>query len=289
MKHFLILALLLAGCSKRETEQAPPAAMATRKQSVISVTDVEKVRITSGFEVITNGQKQVVNDGVLLRVSGLDPAMFEPRAMVRPAFIVGSSIAKVVVNPLATMGEARVLAPLPPAGSQATVWLTLPGVVATNMDATALAQEQQRAVSATGYWYTFTAPSATATTRQFATLNELKAAEQRLSLTGTQCEQELGKQCGTILNSRLGPVDCGYCAMNQTCMPDNLCCTKTTCAQQGGQCGTLSDGCGGTIFCPCACPANEPYRCCDNVTCSATKGCPEVACNPPPGGGEATE
>ncbi|MCY1020983.1 hypothetical protein [Pyxidicoccus sp. MSG2] len=290
MKRFLILALLLAGCSERGKAQAQAPAVATRQQSVISVTNIEKVRVTAGFEVITEGQRQVVNDGVLIRVSGLDPSMFEPRAMTRPDFIVGTSIGKVVVNPLATMGEARVLAPLPPAGSQATVWLPLPGVVATSLNATTLEQERQRAVSTTGYWYTFTAPSATAPTRQFATLNELKFAEQRQTLTRTQCEQELGKQCGTILESRLGPVDCGYCSFNQTCMPDNLCCTKTTCAQQGGQCGTLSDGCGGTMFCPCACPANEPYRCCDGITCSATKNCPGMACDPrPEPDGGATE
>src|ERR1039457_5842006 len=67
--------------------------------------------------------------------------------------------------------------------------------------------------------------------------------------------------CGSLVDACGNIVDCGYtnCAQSICGSPDpitgialpNVCppCTKTTCAERGYDCGTISDGCGGFIDC----------------------------------------
>jgi hypothetical protein len=52
-------------------------------------------------------------------------------------------------------------------------------------------------------------------------------------------------------------------------------CTPTTCAAQGAACGTISDGCGGTLTCP-TCPV---YYTCQSNKCVADKGTCSGGCN----------
>ncbi|MCA9584655.1 MAG: hypothetical protein KC657_04790 [Myxococcales bacterium] len=86
--------------------------------------------------------------------------------------------------------------------------------------------------------------------------------------------------CGGITEN------CGACPNGQTCGGggvQNQCggptCTPKTCAEQGANCGTVPDGCGGTVNCP-DCPAGQTcggggvaYQCgvasCTPQTCAA--------------------
>jgi hypothetical protein len=84
----------------------------------------------------------------------------------------------------------------------------------------------------------------------------------------TICTQASGKYCGVVGNGCGGQVDCGMCPSAQTCggggIP-NVCgaaadsgtCTPTTCTPPNGTyCGTVGNGCGGSINCG-ACPAGQ--------------------------------
>ncbi len=78
--------------------------------------------------------------------------------------------------------------------------------------------------------------------------------------------QRLGKNCGSVTyfdncgTSRIVP-SCGSCTDSTNCggggIP-NVCCTPTTCTAAGKDCGTISNGCGGTLDCG---------------RCTAPKGC----------------
>ena len=81
----------------------------------------------------------------------------------------------------------------------------------------------------------------------------------RARCTPTTCAAQ-GKNCGTIPNGCRGTLTCGACTAPQTCGGGgiaNVCglgtppsaCTPTTCAAQGKNCGTIPDGCGGTLTC----------------------------------------
>src|SRR5436309_14351958 len=88
----------------------------------------------------------------------------------------------------------------------------------------------------------------------------------RARCTPTTCAAQ-GKNCGTIPNGCRGTLTCGACTAPQTCGGGgiaNVCglgtpppaCTPTTCAAQGKNCGTIPDGCGGTLTCG-ACTAPQ--------------------------------
>src|SRR5881296_2312130 len=88
----------------------------------------------------------------------------------------------------------------------------------------------------------------------------------RARCTPTTCAAQ-GKNCGTIPNGCRGTLTCGACTAPQACGGGgiaNVCglgtpppaCTPTTCAAQGKTCGTIPDGCGGTLTCG-ACTAPQ--------------------------------
>ncbi|NVI97979.1 hypothetical protein HV824_07575 [Myxococcus sp. AM009] len=105
------------------------------------------------------------------------------------------------------------------------------------------------------------------------------------------------ESCNGLDDDCDGNIDEGdVCALYCTCTP-------TTCASQGKTCGSVPDGCGGTLSCG-TCPAGQAcgaantcdtvtcppsqYLCCDQLTCSPQKGCPEMACGPGGGGDEGS-
>jgi hypothetical protein len=71
------------------------------------------------------------------------------------------------------------------------------------------------------------------------------------------------------------------CLTGQVCKDGNgVCCTPTTCAAQGGACGDIPDGCGGTLNCgSCACPVSG--FCGISVVSCGSGGC---SCRTTPGG-----
>jgi len=65
-----------------------------------------------------------------------------------------------------------------------------------------------------------------------------------------ECENQ-GATCGAIDSSCTGArVECGNCPAGETCI-DNDCyaCIPKSCAELGVDCGTIGDGCGGTLSC----------------------------------------
>jgi len=58
-------------------------------------------------------------------------------------------------------------------------------------------------------------------------------------------------------------------------MPNVCGCTPTTCTAQGKNCGTISDGCGGTLNCGSTCPANQT---CGGGGTANVCGCTPTTC-----------
>jgi hypothetical protein len=109
------------------------------------------------------------------------------------------------------------------------------------------------------------------------------------------CTPTGGRYCGTIGDGCGKTLDCGACPGGAVCgsggkpgvcpgAPGMPGCTPTTCAQAGGQfCGTVGDGCGGTLACG-NCPAGQicggvtPNVCspdpasCTKITCVQAAG-----------------
>jgi hypothetical protein len=102
----------------------------------------------------------------------------------------------------------------------------------------------------------------------------------------TTCEA-LGKNCGPILDGCDGILDCGDCPEGETCSGggvSNVCgtppppaCRPTTCAAAGAECGSLGDGCGGTLQCG-TCPQGE--TCGGGGTANVCGTPPPPACQP---------
>ena len=87
---------------------------------------------------------------------------------------------------------------------------------------------------------------------------------------------------GHCANLQTSFQNCGACnhacASGQVCFK-GACCTPKTCANYPGQCGSLSDTCGGTISCTCPSP-----QVCTSGTC-CTPNCAGPNCGPDGCGG----
>jgi len=101
-------------------------------------------------------------------------------------------------------------------------------------------------------------------------------------VAGTCTATNGGQYCGSIGDGCGRPLSCGGCAAGQVCGavnpnvcgPDPATCTKiTSCTSATGQyCGTIGDGCGGSLACPSTCPAGQ--------TCGANRICVPTSCTP---------
>lgn len=65
------------------------------------------------------------------------------------------------------------------------------------------------------------------------------------------------------------------CAAAQVCLSDGTCCTKTTCAKQGANCGSIGDGCGGKIA---SCGTCSGYDTCGGGGTPNVCGCTKKTC-----------
>ncbi|MFP2910090.1 tryptophan synthase alpha chain, partial [Pyxidicoccus sp. 3LFB2] len=72
-----------------------------------------------------------------------------------------------------------------------------------------------------------------------------------------------GLDCGIAIDGCGGTLECGTCAVGDTCGgggAPNVCgtgaCSPTTCAALGKNCGPMSDGCGGMLDCG-TCPEGQ--------------------------------
>jgi hypothetical protein len=108
------------------------------------------------------------------------------------------------------------------------------------------------------------------------------------------CEALGGKYCGTIGDGCGKTLDCGGCPAGQTCGgagtpgvcgTPNGACRPLTCEQAGGRfCGTIGDGCGGTLECG-DCPGGDGCgaRAIAGVCGKPAGLCSPVSCDQPGG------
>ncbi|MGC4118405.1 MAG: Ig-like domain-containing protein [Myxococcales bacterium] len=97
------------------------------------------------------------------------------------------------------------------------------------------------------------------------------------------CEA-LGRQCGYVMDSCGGQIQCPGCASGQICNWSTYqceTCTPMACGAPGmPACGLFPDGCGGTVDCG-GCPDGQTCRwgeCCQPTTCTAQgKNCGAIA------------
>ncbi len=85
--------------------------------------------------------------------------------------------------------------------------------------------------------------------------------------TALTCTVTNGRFCGTIGDGCNGTLECGNCPTGQSCgaagragvcAPTAGTCTPITCDHMGGRyCGTIGNGCGGTLACGTACPSGQ--------------------------------
>jgi hypothetical protein len=75
-----------------------------------------------------------------------------------------------------------------------------------------------------------------------------------------QCKKDVQCCSGHCAPSPSGSISTAHsdsicCAAGKVQYPVGICCTPTTCAAAGATCGTIPDGCGGTLSCgPCTAP-----------------------------------
>ena len=70
-------------------------------------------------------------------------------------------------------------------------------------------------------------------------------------------------QCGELPNFCGGTIDCGECPSGHFCQDNHTCCQPIPCTDR---CGTIYDGCGGSITCEDTCP---PGTTCQQTVCVA--------------------
>ncbi|MFY0570561.1 hypothetical protein ACN28E_42975 [Archangium lansingense] len=112
--------------------------------------------------------------------------------------------------------------------------------------------------------------------------------------TDAQFCARLGKQCGPVgmgtdnCGNPRSVDSCGNCPSGSQCDWDLNVCVPRPCEPESscvGRCGCVSDGCGGMVncgICPTyACPQATPFPCCDG-SCSKSRLCPGIACDPWP-------
>ena len=81
-----------------------------------------------------------------------------------------------------------------------------------------------------------------------------------------------GLLCGTFANGAGGEITCG-CDGGEVCAKGGVCCAPRECPDNA--CGTLPDGCGGTIECG---GCGDGAACLDNVCCDDNPTCPDNSC-----------
>jgi hypothetical protein len=292
------LAALSSSCSDRAKAPASPrGTLRSQNSGLGTVESVEPVRVSEGFKLWRNGQEVTFHDGLLIRLRDVNPLDFYPQNITPPLFVLGDAVADELASPFSSK-ETILLTWAPPPDTDVPLWLTPKGTLPDLLVGPTLTQLQTQAIAATATsGLTIHTPPASTPQTVYNTLDDVLYAVTPLRASPEVCAL-VGKGCGLVPQSRFGPIDCGPCLTGQVCTSENQCCWPTTCYERAFTCGTL-DSCGTTLNCgtcvigveECVdhrcmaiCPAGH-YRCCDD-SCSPTKSCPGVACDP---GGDEDE
>ncbi|MBN9685999.1 MULTISPECIES: hypothetical protein [unclassified Corallococcus] len=93
----LVLTLTLA-CAERPPPPAPRTWPRSQNSGLGTVTSVERVHITQGFQVLRGAtlEEVTVHEGLLIKLQDLSPVEFLPRAMSPPSLVLGDSFAEMI-------------------------------------------------------------------------------------------------------------------------------------------------------------------------------------------------
>lgn len=254
----LLLGLMLTGAdrpSHAAFKRTWPRAQNSRLGTVASV---ERVHITRGFIVLRGDTQEevTIHEGLLIRLQGLSPTEFMPRAMPPPSLVLGDSYVEMIVDPFAFRPTTVILTEAPPPGTEVGLWMTslLEGPTPHGAE---FKKAQTRELGPKGRGVNIRTPSADAPVSSYLSLEVLQEeVGGRRSMNGVHAPElcaHINVACG-FTQTTFGRIDCGVCPQGQTCTADNTCCTPGTCASLGRSCGTVvPDGCGQSLDCG-ACP-----------------------------------
>ena len=121
MRSLLSCLMLVAACT------SPPPAPRPLKPRPEKLVSVRPVRVEAGFEVWREGERLILQDGLLIQLEGFGSAMFMPRAALStPSFVLDTTAVERVASPPFDR-RVTLLAPSPAPGTSAPLWLSYPG------------------------------------------------------------------------------------------------------------------------------------------------------------------
>jgi|GEM_PF-4085189 len=202
-----------------------------------------------GFRVWRDGVEVTIKDGLLIRVDGLSPMTFLPRALTPPLLVLGDSMGEMLLSPLGNEGQVVLLMDSPPPDTEVALWMTSEGVSPMDLKGADLKSEQARALAADAHsGINIRTPPANEPRATYQTEQDLMETLTSIRFSPEVCAS-VGKECGIVPRTVFGRMDCGNCRFGQVCTANNLCCKPKTCASQGLKCGPSTDGCGGALDC----------------------------------------
>ncbi len=272
MRSLLLFLLLFAGaCSNSaSTIPAPAQPLRSLNSGLGTLVSVEPVRVEEGFEVWRQGTRITVQDGLLIRLDGLNGSDFIAQAGTPPMFVLGDTIGVTLAQPLED-GKALLLMHSPPADTEVPLWVTSSDMLPHRLQGTTLVAAQQAALAATASdGLNIQTPPASVPRTVYSSLPALRLAVLNMKMPREVCAL-VGKECGVVPRTQFGMIDCGACEAGKLCTSANQCCTPSTCTAQGRSCGAASDGCGNKLECG-TCPQDQVCTtagaCCTPTTCA---------------------
>ncbi len=207
MRSVLLCLVLAAACARPPS----PESLRARNPGFATLISVEPVRISEGFEVWRNGERLAVQDGLLIRLDGVDASAFLPRAASSSMFVLGDTIGVALETPLVD-GKAFLLMAAPPPETEVPLWLTNGDVLPTRLTLPSSPERQRAELVARGHdWLDIRVPPADAPRATYATRNHLLLAKTNRRLSPELCAL-VELKCGVSLKTQLGVADCGPCA-----------------------------------------------------------------------------
>jgi hypothetical protein len=147
MRSLLLLTLLAACTERKSPPPTTPQPIRSQNAGLGTVLSVEPVYINKGFQVWRDGQTLTVNDGLVIRLSGIDGAKFIPRALTPPMFVLGDTVGQALISPLQGPQTVLLMA-APPPDTEVPLWMTTPGQTRLSLRGATLQAARSRALAA---------------------------------------------------------------------------------------------------------------------------------------------
>jgi len=219
MRSVLLCLLLAAACSRPPSAGSP---LRSPEPGPAALVSVEPVRITEGFDVWRNGKQVTIQDGLLIRLDGVDGNAFVPRATSSSVFVLGDTIGDVLDMPLFE-GKALLLVAAPPPETEVPLWLSYQDVLPTRLTMPSEPERQRAELVARGHgWLDIRTPPADAPRATYATRNHLLLAVTNRRFSPELCAM-VDLECGVSFKTQFGVADCGPCPAGKVCTANNRC------------------------------------------------------------------